>query len=66
MRMRKTEYQRNLDRNAPRSIFRGIHPRPPRVGGPERVDAYEDRGRKIRQPRQAQTFNEPEPDKELG
>ena len=65
MRMRKTEYQRNPDRNAPRSVFRGIHPRPPRLGRAEEVDAYNDRGRKIRQPRGAQTFNEREPD-ELG
>jgi len=52
---------RNLDRNAPRSVFRGIQPRPPRTGGPEEVDAYNDRGRKIR--KLAETFNEP--DKEV-
>ena len=41
----------------PRDDFRGIHPRPGRL---EEVDAYNDRGRKIRQPRRARTFNEAE------
>jgi len=63
MRLHKREYDRILGRNRPRDVFRGIHPRAGRL---EEVDADNDRGRKIRQPRPAQTFNEPEPDKELG
>jgi len=57
MRMHKREYDRILDRNRARDVFRGVHPRPGRL---EEVDAYNDRGRKIRQPRGAQTFNEPD------
>jgi hypothetical protein len=37
-----------MDRNPAREVFRGIHPRP---GQLEEVDAYNDRGRKIRHPR---------------
>jgi len=58
MRMHKREYDRLLDRNAARHVFRGIHPRPGRA---KTVDAYNDRGRKIR--KHAETFNEP--DKEV-
>src|SRR5262249_48824418 len=44
-----------------------IRVRPMLAGRMEEVDAYNDRGRKIRQPRRgAQTFNEPEPGKDLG
>ena len=57
MRLHKREYDRILDRNHPRDVFRGIHPRAGRL---EEVDAYNDRGRKIRRPRRARTFNEAE------
>jgi len=53
----KREYDRILNRNAPRNVFRGIRPRAGRL---EEVDAYNDRGRKIRHPRRPQRLNEPD------